>query len=85
MYLLVKRANLNGIINDNVATTFYIKAGKAGWRKHEPSRIDGELPRLFSQLVYRAVSENDITPQKGAELLHKPYDEVTKECAAMEV
>lgn len=85
MYLLVKRANLNGIINDNVSKLFYIKAGKAGWRKNEPTRISKETPRLFSQLVYRAVSENEITPQKGAELLHKPYDEVVNECAAMEV
>ncbi len=85
MYLLVKRANINRIINDNTAKNFYIKAGKAGWRKNEPSRINQESPRLFQQLVYRAVSENEITPQKGAELLRKPYDEVVSECAAVEV
>lgn len=85
MYLLVKRANLNGIINDNVAKIFYIKAGKAGWRKNEPTRISKETPSLFSQLVYRAVSEKEITPQKGAELLQRPYVEVVNACAAMEV
>lgn len=85
MFLLVKRANLNEIINDSVAKSFYIKAGKAGWRKNEPTRICKETTRLFSQLVYRAVSENEITPQKGAELLHKSYDEVVNDCAAMEV
>lgn len=85
MYLLVTRANKSGIVNDNVARNFYINAGKAGWKKHEPTRIEGESPRLFHQLVYRAVSENEITVQKGAELLHQSYDEVVKRCSAMEV
>jgi Zn-dependent peptidase ImmA (M78 family) len=80
MYLLVKRANLCGIINDNVARAFYIKAGQAGWRKKEPSRIEKEEPTLFMQLVFRAVSENEISVQKGAELLKESYEFVLNHC-----
>ncbi len=80
MYLLVKRANLSGIVNDNVAKDFYIRAGKAGWRKNEPVRISEEKPLLFIQLIFRAVSENEISVQKGAELLQKPYEFVVSNC-----
>lgn len=37
---------------------------------------------LFSQLVFRAVSENEISVQKGAELLKQPYDFVANQCFA---
>lgn len=83
MYLLVMRANLCDIVNDNVAKNFYINAGRVGWKKNEPSRIRRENPRLFHQLVYRAVCENEITVQKGAELLHESYEEVMKRCSAV--
>ncbi len=33
MYLLVKRANLCGIISNSMAKDFYIRAGKSGWKK----------------------------------------------------
>ncbi len=85
MYMLVMRANKSGIINDYVARNFYINANKAGWKKNEPSRAKIEEPRLFYQLVYRAVTENEITAQKGAELLHESYEKVVEECSAMEV
>ena len=85
MYLLVMRANKNGIINDHVAKNFYINANKAGWRKNEPSRAKEEETWLFHQLVYRAVCENEITAQKGAELLHESYEKVMEECSSMEV
>ncbi len=84
MYLLVKRANLCGIVRDNAAKNFYIKAGRAGWKKNEPSRIPEEEPTLFMQLVFRAVSENGISVQKGAELLKKPYSYVMEQCLAEE-
>lgn len=84
MYLLVKRANLCGIVNDNVAKNFYIKANQAGWKKHEPSRICKEEPVLFMQLVFRAVSENEISVQKGAELLKQPYSFIAERCFAEE-
>lgn len=85
MYMLVMRANKNGIVNNHVAKNFYIKANGAGWRKNEPPRAKEEEAGLFHQLVYRAVTENEITAQKGAELLHESYEKVMKECSAMEV
>ena len=85
MYMLVMRANKNGIVNDNVARNFYINANKHGWRTNEPERAEKEEARLFSQLVYRAVTESDISIQKGAELLHDSYEKVMRECSAMEV
>lgn len=84
MYLLVKRACLCNIVYDSVAKDFYIRAGKAGWRKKEPVRIQIEEPTLFGQLVYRAVSENEISVQKGAELLRQPYSVVADNCFAEE-
>lgn len=83
MFLLVKRANICRIISDTAAKDFYIRASRAGWRKAEPERTAKERPGLFSQLVYRAVCENDITVQKGAELLKQPYETVQKQCAAI--
>lgn len=80
MYLLVKRANLCGIITDNIAKNFYIVVGQRGWKRNEPSRIPKEKPMLFSQLVYRAVSEHEISVQKGAELLKQLYDDVANQC-----
>ena len=85
MYMLVMRANKNGIINDYVAKKFYINANKAGWRKNEPPRAKEEETRLFSQLVYRAVTEKEISVQKGAELLRASFEDVMNNCSAMEV
>lgn len=85
MYMLVMRANKSGIVNDYVARKFYINANKAGWQKNEPSRANAEKTGLFYQLVYRAVTENEITVQKGAELLHESFEKVMEECSAMEV
>lgn len=84
MYLLVKRANLCGIITDSTAKDFYIKAARHGWKRNEPVRIHQEEPTLFSQLVFRAVSENEISVQKGAELLRQPYYFVADQCFAAE-
>lgn len=84
MYLLVKRASLCGIVNESAAKSFYIMAGKAGWRKNEPSRIEKEEALLFMQLVFRAVSENEISVQKGAELLQRSYNFVLDHCFAEE-
>lgn len=82
MYLLVKRAELCGIITAETAKKFYIRASQLGWKKNEPSRIPKEEAVLFQQLVFRAVSENEITVQKGAELLKKSYDYVATQCFA---
>jgi Zn-dependent peptidase ImmA (M78 family)/DNA-binding XRE family transcriptional regulator len=84
MFLLVKRAQLSGIISASLAKGFYINASSAGWRKNEPARINSENPTLFKQLVYRAVNENEISMQRGAELLKTSYDEIASHCCFSE-
>ena len=86
MYLLVKRASIVGIISDSLAKDFYIKANKANWRKAEPRRVRNiEKPLLFNQLVYRAVNEEGISLQRGAELLQIPVSEMDEYCGLLEV
>jgi len=80
MYLLTKRAEVCRIINSNAAKEFYIRAGQMGWKKNEPVRIVPEEATLFPQLVYRAVCEQEISVQRGAELLQMTYEEVEKAC-----
>lgn len=81
LYILVKRARICKIINETTEKDFYIKAGKAGWRISEPDwGIEKEVPTLFRQLVYRAVTEEEISIQKGAELLQTSYNSVVKAC-----
>ena len=73
--LLMNRANILGIITDALYKDFMIKASKHGWRKHEPSRIPEETTNLFEQMTIRAVNEDEISEQRGAELLNISYDE----------
>ncbi len=81
MFLLAKRAEILKIISESSSRKFYILASEKGWRKNEPSRIEKlERPILFEQLVYRAINENEISIQRGAELLKKPYDKVANDC-----
>lgn len=81
MLLLAKRAQLVNIITSSAAKEFYILASKLGWRKKEPSRIKvNEKPLLFEQLVYRAINENEISMQRGAELLKVSYNKVVNDC-----
>lgn len=82
--LLVKRANLCGIVNDYTAKEFYKKAACTDQKNQEEVRIEKEEPLFFMQLVFRAVSEKEITVQKGAELLKKPYTFVMENCFAEE-
>lgn len=53
-------------------------------KKNEPTRIAPETPTLFKQLVYRAVNEEEISIQRGAELLEVPFSEVAK-CRGIEL
>ncbi len=76
MMMLVTRAKLCGILSDSTVKRFYVAASQAGWRKAEPSRIEPEHPTLFDQLVFRAVNEEEISVQRGAELLQRPYTDV---------
>ena len=80
MYLLVKRAALNGILSAQAEKRFYVRVGYLGWQKHEPSRIKAKDPILFEQLVYRAINEKNISIQRGAELLRKPFAQVAQQC-----
>ena len=48
-------------------------------------RIEKEKATLFEQLVFRAVSENEISVQKGAELLAMPFAYVNERCFHFEV
>lgn len=80
MFLLVKRAQVVRIISSEAARSFYVMASSLGWRTHEPIRIHKEEPMLFEQLVFRAVSEGEISVQRGAELLKMPYDAVLSHC-----
>ena len=80
MMMLVKRAKICGIIKESAEKEFFIWASEAGWRTAEPSRIEKEEPILFQQLVYRAVNEEEISIQRGAELLKEPYNNVLAMC-----
>lgn len=86
IYLLVVRAQQVGIMSEYAMTTFIVTANKAGYRAREPRRVRNvEHPTLFRQLVYRAVNEQDISVQRGAELLQVPRSEVEQYCGPMEV
>lgn len=85
MLLLAYRAKVVDIVNAGSYKSFMVWASSAGWRKGEPTRIAKETPFLFKQLVYRAINENEISINKGAELLQLPYDEVLDSCCFNEV
>lgn len=80
MMMLVKRAEICNVISESAARGFYFQASQHGWRKNEPSRIAEEKPLLFEQLVYRAINEDEISIQRGAELLKIPYAQVAFNC-----
>ena len=75
MSLLVFRAHLCNIIKDNVYKRYFVEHSRI-----ENSRIEKEKTALFEQLVYRAVNENEISIQKGSELLKIPYSTVAENC-----
>ena len=85
MMMLAKRAELCGVIPQSRVKDFFIRASACGWRTAEPSRIQPEHPSLFQQLVYRAVNEEEISVQRGAELLKTTYDHVIAQCRFGEV
>ncbi len=76
MMMLATRAKLCGILSEPVVRRFYVAASQAGGRSLEPVRISPEKPTLFAQLVFRAVNEEEISVQRGAELLQRPYTEI---------
>ena len=80
MMLLAKRAEICNIISGAVAKDFFINASIHHWRTNEPTRISPEIPALFRQLVCRAVNEEEISLQRGAELLKISYDQIVEQC-----
>ena len=77
LYLLVTRAKQVGIVSASLAKDFYINANKHGLNKNEPNWGGfEEIPELFKQLVFRAVNEEGLSVQKGAELLQVSVSEV---------
>ena len=82
--LLMKRANLSGIISNAVYKDFMIRASQRGWRRNEPSRIPEETTSLFEQLTLRAVNEDELSEQRGAELLGLSFDDFDRMVHAQE-
>jgi hypothetical protein len=80
MMMLAKRAEISGVISSYALKHFYVLASQFGWRKNEPSRIVAEKPLLFEQFVYRAINEDEISIQRGAELLKIPFSQVATNC-----
>ncbi|HHU55414.1 MAG TPA: ImmA/IrrE family metallo-endopeptidase [Acholeplasmataceae bacterium] len=79
MLCLAYRARELNIISENSYRNFMVWASSEGWRKEEPSRIVAEKSLLFKQLVYRAIDEDEISIQKGAEILNISYDKLNHE------
>lgn len=84
MMMLSKRAEILGIISELVYRDFMIQASQRGWRKKEPSRISPETSVLFEQMVIHAIGEDDISVQRGAELLHLTWDEMNSKVQLQE-
>jgi len=78
MQLLAMRAHQLNVFSDSVYKSFMIFISQKGWRKNEPSRIEKEEPGLFQQLIIRAISEEEISIQKGVELYGASYEELEK-------
>lgn len=69
----LQRAKQCGVINDDMHLSIIKRFSARGWRKKEPGQpLAQELPRLFDQLVYRALAEDFIGESKAAQLLGIP-------------
>lgn len=79
MQMVAKRAQLLEIITSSAYKDFYMYIVPAiGGRKNEVSRIPLEETNLFEQLVLRAIGQDEISVQKGSELLKMPFDKVSQ-------
>jgi Zn-dependent peptidase ImmA (M78 family)/DNA-binding XRE family transcriptional regulator len=66
----LQRARQCGVITEAVHLGLWKRFSGKGWRKAEPGEpLEREHPRLFEQLVYRALGEQYISEAKAAELL----------------
>ncbi|MDP3840997.1 MAG: XRE family transcriptional regulator [Oxalobacteraceae bacterium] len=69
----LQRAKQCGLISDAVHLSMWKRFSAKGWRKGEPGNpVPKEHPRLFEQLVYRALAEQYVSESKAAELLGIP-------------
>lgn len=69
----LQRARQCGVITDAIYLTMVKRFSARGWRKTEPGLpLPQEHPRLFDQLVYRALAEQYISEGKAAQLLGVP-------------
>jgi Zn-dependent peptidase ImmA (M78 family)/transcriptional regulator with XRE-family HTH domain len=67
------RAKQCGVITEAIYQTMIKWYAAKGWRQGEPGEpLPQEEPRLFEQLVYRALGEQYISDVKAAELLGIP-------------
>ena len=79
--LLVTRANQCKILSRKANSDYYRNPEQYG-RIHSSSI--SEEPTLFSQLVFRAVCEDEISVRKGAELLQTTNAYVAEQCFGKE-
>jgi Zn-dependent peptidase ImmA (M78 family) len=76
----LQRAKHCGVITDAVHLLLIKRFSAKGWRKSEPGNpLPQEHPRVFDQLVYRALAEKYISESKAAELLGIPMMRFHKE------
>jgi Zn-dependent peptidase ImmA (M78 family)/DNA-binding XRE family transcriptional regulator len=76
----LQRAKQCGVISDDVHLSMWKRFSAKGWRKNEPwDPVPKEHPRLFEQLVYRALGECYVSESKAAELLGIPMMRFHKE------
>lgn len=76
----LQRAKQCGVITEAGHLTLWKRFSANGWRKLEPGKpVPREHPRLFEQLVYRALGEQFISESKAAELLGIPMMRFHKE------
>lgn len=76
----LQRAKQCGVITDAIHLSMFKRFSAKGWRTNEPGQaLPQEHPRLFDQLVYRALAEQYISEGKAAELLGIPMMRFHKE------
>lgn len=69
----LQRARQCGVITESTHLALWKRFSAKGWRTQEPGEpLPRELPRLFEQLVYRALAEQYLSESKAAELLGIP-------------
>jgi Zn-dependent peptidase ImmA (M78 family)/DNA-binding XRE family transcriptional regulator len=76
----LQRAKQCGVLTEAAHLALWKRFSSKGWRKNEPGEpVPREHPRLFEQLVYRALGEQYVSETKAAELLGIPMMRFHKE------